>query len=215
MAQVQIQEKEVNEIQAASKQYLMIKTVEQKTQAVEFLRGVKGLIKKVSEAFDPIIQANHTAWKTSLGQKAKYNDPLELTEKAVKRAIGTFDLEEERRINAENAKRQQEAEALAAKERAKLEKKAEKQELKGNYIIADDLRQQAQDVAPLVYTATVEKVAGAGTQKKYKAVVIDKALVPLEYMDVNLGALNRVGNASKGAPIPGVKWEMEAQVSIR
>lgn len=216
MSNIQIKEKEVTEIQDGAKKFLAIKTVEQKAQAVEFIRGIKGMIKKVADAFDPIIQANHAAWKTSLGQKAKYNDPLETAEKAVKKAIGFFDLEEQQRIDRENAKARADAEALAAKEKAKLEKQADKHDAKGNGIIADDLRQQAQEVAPVVHTQTVQKVAGSGTRKNYKAVVTDKSKVPLEYLEVNISALNRVGNATAGQTVvPGIKWEVEAVVSVR
>lgn len=66
-------------------------------------------------------------------------------------------------------------------------------------------------------TVTVApKAAGVAMRETWVAKVIDKSKVPLEYMEVNMSALNAVAKATKGKiSIPGVEFEKQVVSSVR
>lgn len=105
-------------------------------QAGEFLLGVKALRKEVDATFDPIIAANHAAWKTALASKAKVETPIAEAERFVKVGMAGYQQAQERlrRVAEEAARRERERlereqAAAAAAERGRLEKEAEERRL--------------------------------------------------------------------------------------
>jgi len=110
---------------------------------------------------------------------------------------------------AKNEKARAEAEAATAKARAEQEKAAR---------LAEERRQQAAEVyvpAPAV-ASTVEKLQGVSMKKNWKARVINEALVPREYLIIDLQKLDKIAKAVKGSlSIPGVEFYSEDVLASR
>lgn len=69
--------------------------------------------------------------------------------------------------------------------------------------------------APVIAVASVAPtVKGQSLRKTWRAVVVELALVPREWMTVNEQALNAFARSTKGAvPLPGVKFVEDTQLS--
>ena len=194
-----------------------VKNEVQLHEAGEFLVDLKRLIKEIDAWFAPMIEDAHKAHKTICAKKNVYLDPLKMAESQIKGKIGTFQMELDRIRDEEERKAREKAEREA--ERKKLMAKAEKQEAKGNTEGAQELLQAAADVyvAPAPVAAGIQKPNGIGVRYEFIPEVTNKAQVPDDYKVVDLGALKRVGNATKDNPptIAGVRWIKRPVVSGR
>lgn len=188
-------------------------------EAGEFLVDLKRLIKEVEAWFAPMIEDAFKAHKTICAKKNKYVDPLKESESEIKRKIGNFQMELDRIREAEERKAREKAEKEAEAERQRLMKQAEKQEAKGNGEQAQELLNAAAEVyvAPAPVAVGIQKPNGIAVRYEFVPEVTDKRSVPDDYKVVDLGALKRVGNATKDNPptIPGVKWIKRPVVSGR
>ena len=124
--------------------------------------------------------------------------PVEEKIRLLKNSTTNWYAAEQRRIAAEEERKRKEAEELAA-----LSAEAE---------AAGDSATAAEAVVEAAMagaTVTVmPKVKGTAMREVWKAVVVDVAQVPREYMIVNQSMLDKIAQATKGAvPIPGVKFE--------
>jgi len=107
----EIIEKKTNDISSYA-QSLQVIDKDTNEMATHYLQTIKNLKSEVDNAFDPIIKANHKAWKGAIAQKKIYENPLKEAESNVKRKMRTY-LEEEEKKRAELQK--------------KIEKEAEKE----------------------------------------------------------------------------------------
>ena len=184
-----------------------------------FLVDLKRLIKEVDAWFAPMIDDAHKAHKTICAKKNFYVDPLKAAESEIKRKIGNFQMELDRIREAEERKAREKADKEAEAERQRLLKQAEKQEAKGNGEQAQELLQAAADVyvAPAPVAAGIQGPKGVGVRYEFIPEVTNKAQVPDDYKVVDLGALKRVGNATKDNPptIAGIRWIKRPVVSGR
>jgi len=205
----------------------VIKTQEDYDRVSAFLVGVKKLIKKVGEAFDPIVEANHKAWKTAVAQRKEQLDPLESAERIVK-ARGVEFLTEQERIRAEaERKAREEAEAAERKRRAELEAQAKRHEANGNLEKAEQRREMAEQVfvAPRPVVAGAIKAEGQSLKEVWSAEVVNLAALvkavaegraPITLVMADQTALNKQAKATKDAfPIPGVRFFSTKQMSVR
>lgn len=87
--------------------------------AAELLKAIKSLRAEVDTTFDKHIKSAHGAWKGLLAEKARHETPLTDAETVIKRALVTYDQEQERLRREEQrrlddlARQQAEDEALA------------------------------------------------------------------------------------------------------
>jgi hypothetical protein len=187
--------------------------------AGEFLVDLKRLIKEVEAWFAPMIDDAYRAHKTICAKKNVYVDPLKAAEAEIKRKIGNFQMELDRKREVEERKAREEADRLAEKERNRLMAQATKQEAKGNGEQAAELLQAAADVyvAPAPVAAGIQGPKGVGVRYEFVPEVTNKAQVPDDFKVVDLGALKRVGNATKDNPptIAGIRWIKRPVVSGR
>jgi hypothetical protein len=174
--------------------------------AADFLKAVKGASKRVTDHFGPMKKAAHDAWKTITAKEAETLKPLQDAEARVKSTMLTYATEVERRRQEEQRRLQAEADARAEAERKKLEKEAAK--LKTPELREARLEQAAAVVAPVVTVETqAPKVAGQSIRTTWKAVVIDIAVLPREWMTPNQQALDAFAKSTKGAvAVSGVKF---------
>lgn len=218
-------EQRVNANVAAARQ-LKVVSLETRTEAAEFAKGIKALRKEAEEHHRPMIDAAYKAHKESVAALKRIDDPLAEAERIVKGQIGTYDTEQDRirrdaeRKAQEEARRRQEAEALAAAEAAKA---AGATEAEAEAILTEEL------AAPLVVPATpapapAEK-QGVGTRFNYKAQVRDMTMLLrfvadnptfMNLVTPNESALNALARAQKEAfDIPGCRLVREPVVTVR
>jgi hypothetical protein len=188
--------------------------------ANEFLKNVKAIAAKVADSFDPQISQAHALHKSLLDEKKKFTAPLEEAEKIVKRTITGYLVEEDRKrreVEAERARIEAEARAEAEKKM----KAVEKAEAKGDAAKAESIAQEAVnimaakiDAAPIVPERPI--AAGLGLTENWEFTIIDKNLIPREYMIPDEVKIGRVVRALKSeAKIPGVSITSRRSVSSR
>lgn len=136
---------------------------------------------------------------------------LESANKVLSDAVLIWNRKETQRQQEEQARLQ----ALADKEREKLEKRAEKAEASGKTEKAEELRQVASTVVAPIAAAPAPVSGAMGVRKVWKARVTDKMAlikavaegkVPESVLLVDESALNKVAAALKGSlNYPGVQ----------
>jgi ribosomal protein S17E len=185
-----------------------------------FLKDVKAIGAKIAETFDPQIKKAHELHGSLLAEKKKFTAPLDDAEKIVKKTIAGYLAEEDRKRREAEAERAR----IEAEARAEADKKlraVEKAEAKGDFAKAESIAQDALNVmeakieaAPVIPEAPM--AAGLSLTKNWKFRIIDKKLIPLEYLAPDEVKIGRVVRALKNeANIPGVSVYSEDSVSSR
>lgn len=199
-----------------------IHTPEDAEDAGAILREVKGLGKELEEKRTSITKPINQALReiNALFKPAKAW--LADAEQHLKSKMLQFQ-NEQARIAREL---QAEADALARKERAKLERRAAKAEAKGKTKKAEALSQVAETTTAPVVKSAAPKVAGIARRETWKAEVMDMEallvhiirerpdLLPLVKIDQS--ALNALARKLEGElHLPGVQAVKEASIAAR
>lgn len=154
---------------------------------------------------------------------ALFKKPLEALTQAegvLKNSLLSFDREQERKRQEEEkrlreiAKAEQErlqAQAKAAEEEArKLREAGKKEEAEQFAAKAAIIETSSYSIPVPIVAATSTKVSGISKRTIWKARVVKKEAVPMEYMEPNQSALDKVAQATKGAiQIPGIEFYSE------
>lgn len=188
--------------------------------AIAIEMGLSALINEIKQTFDPLAKKAHEAHKAITGARTKQ---LAEPERAIRHLQGL----------REAWKREQEA--IAARERLRLEAVARKEqedlalaqaaelEAEGH----QELAEMALDMRPVsatVKTWTPPKVAGASSVGSFAATVIDLRAFILwcvksgryELLAVDQSALNALAKSSKGSVRPdGVRIEPKTQTRYK
>ena len=202
---------------------ITVRTKEERFEAMDFLKNIKGAQKRVADFFLPIKNAAHIAWKRTTEGEAKLLDPLKSAESTIKGKILSYDQEEERARLAEQRRLQALADEAARKERERLEKEAAK--LKTPELREARLEAAAAIIAPTVMISAPEKPKGESTRKVWKARLIDKkALIVAaaggndlagSFLAYDEKAANKFASTIKGAvSVPGVGWFEESILAV-
>lgn len=109
--------------------------------AAEFLKTVKGAIRRVDAFFDPMVAANLAATRATNGKKAEVRNPLVQAESTIKDKQLSWSREQERIRRAEEARLNAIEQERARKEREKAEAEARRQ-----WQIKEDARRLAEEV---------------------------------------------------------------------
>lgn len=185
-------------------------------KATACLKGIKGLMDKVKESFDPIVDKAHKAHKEAIAQRDKYLKPLLDVDKKIRASLVSY--------NQKLETEQRERERIANEELAKV---AEAERLKlineanntWDDSKAEELKEKASQIIPITVD-TQKKVIeqeGLSIRKTWKARVIDANKVPREYMIVSEFLLNTVAKIEekRKVGIPGVEFYQESSASVR
>lgn len=188
------------------------------------LQEIKGKLKALEEKRIAITRPLNQALKAVNDLFRKPKELLEQAEALLKRAMGAYDQEQERRRREEQAR----LEAEARKERERLEAQARKAEEKGQLEKAEALRESATSIiAPLVSpVAKAPKVSGIATRGLWKARVTDKAALVrhivaerpdlLTLIEIDSSALGALARSQKSAlSLPGVEVYEEKVLAAR
>lgn len=202
-------------------QNFKVASAQQYIEAGEKLKGIKALMKKIDETFDPHIKRAHEAHRALVDEKRSHQTPLQTAEALLKRAIVTYQLAEEQKRREAEARVQEEA----RKEREKLEARAAKAAAAGKEEKAAALATAASAVVAPIIMPTTPKVAGISTRTTYRAEVVDKmelvkavaaGTVPLLALDANATFLNQQARSMKESlSYPGVKVVQETGLASR
>lgn len=192
---------------------ISITTQEEYVKVADFIKGIKGLSKQISETFDPIIAKAYSAHKEAVAQKKKFTDKLDNAERIIKTKMNAWTQAQEKlRIEAqrkaeEAEKKRLEEEALA---KASKESDPEKQEEILNTAINEKPFVAPKEVAP--------KVEGVSTRKVYKWDLVDVKMVAIKYLMVNEKEINKIVTAlgpEAEMIVGGIKVREEVVTSIR
>lgn len=194
---------------------LTIATSEQFTDAGERLQGIKALQKEIADHFGPMKTKTHAAWKEICAKEREMLDPLFEAESLTKKAIGTYQSEQEKARREEQRRLQAEADERARRDREALEAKAakaKKPETQQKYAEAAQAV-----VAPVVRVEpTLPKVASIQTREVWTYEVHNEALVPSEFRQIDHKKLASYARAMKqSANVPGVRFFTEQQIASK
>lgn len=208
-------ENEVSRVTEKKLPFDTIDSAEQLEKATEYLGIIKNIRDRIDEYFDPIIKNAHSVWKDLHNKKNAIDSEPASMERTLRRMISIYQhkLEQERR----DAQR-------------KLDEAARKQAIKDAQKDGDTKTAKAIETGKMAVVspkapAPVVTPKGMSSRKKYRAEVVNfmqlvqavaKNIVPLDYIEVNQSALNKLADATKGkATIPGVKFTEETIAVFR
>lgn len=205
--------------------------------ASHFLRSIKGLRADIQRWFEPHVEAAmetkrkaEAARKQLIDERDRMEAPLVTAEATVKKALLTWETQQEQERQAQERALQAAAQAraevatLAAAAALELEATAT-----GNA----EMLQEAQDIlaqpieAPIIHIeAFVPKVQGVTYRDQWKAHpdidvkvlagAVAAGTVPLTFIAPNLTAINQFVRATQGTqPIPGVRVCNDRQIAAR
>lgn len=175
-------------------------------QAGEILRDIATVKKGIKAKFAEPKKAAADAHKAICALENEFLAKVTERENEIRQKMTIYYQAEQKRIAAEQERKRLEAEKqmqIAAEAEAAGD--TEKAEIA---VALAAMEESSVTVAP--------KAAGIAMRETWVARVIDKSKVPLEYMEVNLSALNAVAKATKGKiQIPGVEFEKQVVSSVR
>lgn len=210
-----------DQIQSLVDQCLTENTPEEFARAAEVVKAIKGYRKEVGAVFDEICDRAYKSWKASTNRRKEFTDPADKAEKAIKLKMARY-TEWERKIQAEEFRKQQEEQRKAAEKQrlAEMEELAEA----GAIDEAAHLAEQPLEIIP-VAKAPETKAEGVSTSYKWYAEVTDKSEL-LKFcagekrwqhlVDENMKELNKLAVSQQdNFDIPGVEAKKKPVVSVR
>lgn len=202
-------------------QQISIRTTEEYKQAAEFGRLLKQKTAEVTEFFAPMKKAAHDAHKHICDREKAMLAPIANAEKLLKRTMGEFQMEQQRKQREEEERLR----ALAKAEEERLLAEAIKMEEQGEKEMSEEHFENAQFMANAARSISVPKetvkAEGVSTSVDWEIESIDPSQVPVEFMNqmlrpVDEKAVIRLIRARKGdVNIPGVKFKEVAKLSFR
>ncbi len=186
-------------------------------EANEFYQGCKSVIETIHRHMDPIRDANYKSWKESIKLIQKLEElPLQAMKTVKPKMIAYKEkVQEEIRKKAEEAQAKIDAEKKKAED---LLEKAAEQETAGDKEEADETFEEAEVMEEKVKESTMKmkeipeapKTKGMTMRKIPKWRLIDKSLVPAEYLTLDTVKIGAVVRAAKGQiKIPGIEIYFE------
>ena len=189
--------------------------------AGEIARQVKRMQKQVKDYWEPLRVNAKAAYDSVLARKKEMLEPLEKAERILKKLMGDYALEKERRRQAEEAAMRR----LAQLEMERKLEEAAKAETAGDSAGAEFAMAEAEVMEGVAAGGSIKsqapKADGVSRTKAWKIVSIDSSKVPIsfngtEIRPVDEQAVMRLIKASKGSiQIPGIKYEETVSVSVR
>jgi len=196
---------------------IVIKDQLQYGRANNFLRAVKDLQKEIHNTFDPIVSAAYKTHQEASSKRKEHLMPAVSAEIVVKNKMIMYDDKMEAIRREEQRKIDAKARVEEERKRKELAARAEKWAAKGKIAKAEELQEQAEEVevvAPVV-AVKIEKIKGVSYSYTYSVDTVDDIdKVPREYMEVNIPALNKIAQATKGSiKIPGITFKVTKKMS--
>jgi len=181
-----------------------------------FLRGIKALLGKIAETFDPIVKQAHEAHRLAIEKKKKHEEPLVEAERIVKMEIGHY-LAERDRFRREAAEKAREEAAEAERRRLDAMQAAIDAENVGKTEEAEKHFEEAVMIEPAKITVPEPvKVQGTFLRRDSRWRVVDLAAVPREYLSIDRAKVEEVfRRLGKAMAIPGIESYEETTIVMR
>lgn len=211
---------EITEIEARASA-VVIKDDQDYEAAGEFGTLLKAKAAEVTEFFRPLKDAAYKAHKAICDREKQMLTPLRSAEKILKKSMGDYMMEQERK-----RREQEEAARRAAEEaaRRRLEEAAEL-ESSGHGEAAEAALADAEvmeGTSRMVFIpGSTPKAKGVSTSKDWEIVSVDGKAVPISFGGVDIrpvdtSAVMRLIRASKGTiEIPGIRYRETIKTSFR
>ena len=191
----------------------VVRDSESRETVMAATRRAKSIKAQVIELFREAKDYANKAHKKICALEQLGTDRCDVIEREGKRAVTTWDDEQDAIREKERARLQAIEVERTRKEQERLIKRAEK--LKSPERAESLMEEAASIVAPVVQVEEQEKNKGESTRKVWKARVIDAKKVPDVFKIVDEKALNKYAIATKGAvPVEGVKFYQESSLAI-
>jgi hypothetical protein len=192
---------------------IQIKSHADYTRASELIMTIKAIRKKITETFKPIKQKMDAAKQEVLDQEKAADKPLREAEDILSPQIITWNREQEK-IRQEEEARLREIARKAEEERRLQE--AILAEQSGHKEEAAAIIEEPTYIPPVVVPKAVPKVAGMSIRENWKFRVTNEKLIPREYLKVDEVKIGQVVRAMKSAAnIPGIEIYNEGTISGR
>lgn len=202
-------------------QQIVIQSEEEYKEAAEFGRLLKQKSSEVIEFFKPMKKAAHDAHKQICDREKAMLSPIANAEKMLKRTMGEFQMEQQRK----QREREEQLRALARAEEERLLAEAIKMEEMGEKEMSEEHFENAQFMANAAQNIAVSvetvKAAGVSSTIDWEIESIDLGKVPVAWLNMVLRpvdekAVLRLIRAHKGSiSIPGVKFKETVKTSFR
>ena len=212
--------KEVSAVETVARN-LSILNAEDYQHAAAFGRLLKQKSAEVTEFFAPMKKAAHDAHKHICDREKAMLAPIANAEKLLKRTMGEYQMEQQRKQREEEERLR----ALAKAEEERLLAEAIKMEQLGEKEMSEEHFENAQFMANAARSISVPKetvkAEGVSTSVDWEIESIDPSQVPVEFLNqilrpVDEKAVIRLIRAHKGnVSIPGVKFKETAKLSFR
>lgn len=171
-----------------------------------FLRGIKGLLSRIANTFDPIIKQAHEAHKQAIDKRKEHEEPLLQAERIIKAEMGRY-LTEQARIRQEAEERARREAAEAERKRLAAMQAAIDAENAGKSEEAEKHLEEAVAIEP-PKPAIPEpvKVQGTFLRKETKWRVVDLNAVPREFLALDRARVEQVFRIQREKmAIPGIQ----------
>lgn len=164
---------EANQL-TARVQRMEVTSQESLITATDLLKNVVLVRKKAETMFDPQVEAAYKSWKISCSQKSTFIGPLLSAEKEIKDKTGKYILQQEKILEQQRLKAEEEARKKEEKLRAKLQKKIEKTTDNETKAILEEQYDNVLVAPDTAYLSTSVKVDGMSKQKDFRIEVVNK-----------------------------------------
>lgn len=186
-------------------------------EANNFYQGCKVIIENIHRHMDPIKDSNYTAWKESINLINKLEENPLKAMKTVKPKMIAYKLQVQEEIKKKEEEARLKIEAEKKKAEDLLEKAAE-QETAGEAEKADETFEEAEAQEEKFNESTLRlkeipkapETKGLTMRRIPKWKLINKSLVPAEYLALDTVKIGAVVRAAKGdIEIPGIEVYFE------
>jgi len=185
---------------------LTIENAEQFTETAEFLKGIKGKTQEVKNYFEDERAKKYSEYKAVTTKISTYTDPLGKAEKIVKRKLGDYRTEQERKRREEEQRKLAELKAQAE------DQLLDDAEANGDESILDE---ELMIAKPELETE-VPAMKGISFTTVWHFQIVDAKQIPRDYMMPDEKKIGDVVKALKDkANIPGIRVFSEQQVGAR
>lgn len=183
---------------------LVIETPADYVGAAAMFKSLKIVEERIHEKTDEPVSLAHRTHKSIKELQNALLKPVEAARRLVKRKMGNYDFEQERKRREEEERLRREAEKRAEDERLV---EAERLEARGDSATAEALLAAPIPPPPPVCLPTgTPKVSGVSFRKDWDVVVVNEALVPPEYKVTDLKIVKaKVKRMQGNVEIPGIR----------
>ena len=213
-------ENEVTAIEVVAEKFA-VSNDSQYAEAGAFGRALKSKMAEVTEFFAPLKKSAHDAHKQICDREKKMLEPLKNAESILKKAMGEYAFEKERKRKEAEEEARRLAKEEAERKLAESRKAEEKGDVKTAAMAKLDAEIAKQAACSIVIDDNKLEADGVSTSTDWEIESIDESVVPVSVKGmtirpVDTSAVMKLIRASKGTiEIDGIKYKEIRKLSFR